>query len=190
MKIKLLSSISIAVLAATLSTANATDFNYSYVEGAYQDIDLNGVDSEAFDFLGSYDVVPGFNVIAGYATGKTDNMAGGSDLDFDTLSLGLGYHAPVAENTDFTANLKLIKQDMDLVGDDTGYGFGIGVRHMLTDTIEVGSNIDFVDIYDADDTTFRVDSRFFVNKEISLGLAYSTSSEEVDIFSAGVRFDF
>jgi hypothetical protein len=63
---KLLSSISIvalsSVLSGFLSTSYADNFDYNYIEGAYQDIDLNGQDSDAFGLSGSYDINTHFNI--------------------------------------------------------------------------------------------------------------------------------
>ena len=190
MKTNLLTAVSIAVLSAALSTANAADFNYNYIEGSFQDIDLNGVDSEAVNFSGSFEIAPSLNIIAGYSNGEITTPRGFRDIDFDSMSLGLGYHAPIGDNTDLTANLKVINQDMDFIGDDTGYGVGVGIRHQVSDVVEIGTRIDYADVYDADDTTFQVNSRFFLNDATSLGLSFSTSAEEVDVLSAGVRFNF
>jgi len=190
MKIKLLSTISIAVLIGMMSTASATDFKYSYIEGAYQDIDLDGLDGEAYKVSGSYNLNSNINVIGEYTNGEITNPMGGSDLNFDEAAIGLGYHTGISSATDFTANIKLVAHDNDLTGDDTGYGVGVGIRHMLTDKIEVGSNIDYVDVNDIGDTTFKLNSRYHLNDRASFGLSYSTSEESNDIISGGVRFEF
>ena len=194
MKSKLLTLVSVAALSSTLAlgvgAAHAADFNYNYVEGSLQDIDINGTDSEAATLSGSFDVAPNINIVAGYSAEQISTPAGFSDIDVDTFKLGLGYHAPVGDNTDLTASVTAISKDMDVVGDDTGYGVGVGLRHQINDAIELGARVEYVDIYDADDTTLEINSRFRVADGVSLGLAYSTSAEEVDTLSAGVRFDF
>jgi opacity protein-like surface antigen len=194
MKRKLLTLASVAalttVLSAGITSAQAADFSYNFVEGSLQDIDINGTDSEAATFSGSFDIAPNLNIIAGYRAEQISTPAGFSDIDADTLTLGLGYHAPVGDNTDLTASLSAISKDMDYVGDDTGFGVGVGIRHQINDAIEIGAKVDYVDIYDADDTTLEINSRFAVSDNVSLGLAYSTSQEEVDTLSAGVRFEF
>ncbi len=187
MKIKLLSTISIAVLIGGMSIASASDFKYSYIEGVYQDVDLDG---EAYKISGSYGLNSNINITGDYTNGEITNPAGGGDLNFDEATIGLGYHTGISSATDFTANIKLAEHDNDLTGDDTGYGIGVGIRHMLTDKIEVGSNIDYVDVNDIGDTTFKLNSRYYLNDRASLGLSYSTSSEGNDIILGGFRFDF
>lgn len=102
----------------------------------------------------------------------------------------MGYHSGISPTTDLTANIKLLEHNNDLAGDDTGYGVGLGIRHMLTDKVEVGSNIDYVDVNDVGDTTFKLNSRYHLNDRVSFGLSYSTSSESNDALTGGVRFEF
>jgi len=190
MKTKLLATLSIAALASMVSMAQASEFSYNYVEGTYQDIDADGINGDSYKLSGSYGINPSINVIAEYTDGQLDNPLGGSDLEFDQTVVGLGYHTEVSNKTDFTANIKLVDQNSDVAGDDTGYGVGVGIRHMLTNKIEVGSGIDYVDVSDIGNTTFNINSRYHLNDKLSFGLSYSTSEENSDIISGGVRFDF
>ncbi len=195
MKTKLLTVLSVVALTGFMGVANAADndttvFNYNYVEGSYQDIDRDGLDGDAYKISGSYELNPSINILAEYTDGQVDNPLGGSDLDFDRTALGMGYHTALNPSTDFTANVKVVNQNADLIGDDTGFGVGVGIRHMITDKIEVGSKLDYVDVSDIGDTTFNVNSRYHLNEKLSFGLSYSTSSESNDIISGGVRFDF
>ncbi len=190
MKTKLLATVSLSLLMGVAATANATDFNYTYVEGSYQDIDADGLDADSYKISGSYAINPKMNILADYEDGSIDNPIGNNDFDFDKTSIGLGYHSGISSKTDFTANVKLIDVSHDLAGDDTGYGLGVGVRHRLTDKIEVGSNIDYVDVNDNGDTTFKLNSRYYLTDKTSLGLSYSTSSDSVDVVSGGIRYDF
>jgi hypothetical protein len=61
---------------------------------------------------------------------------------------------------------------------------------MLSDKIEVGSNIDFMDIYDTEDTVIKVNSRYYFNDKASMSFSFGTSSEDVDTLSTGLRFNF
>ncbi len=190
MNIKLFVSISVITLSSVLANANAANFNYNYVEGAYEDIDRDGADGDAFRISGSYDVAPNFNIIAEYATGDFDNPLGGGDIDTDEFAIGVGFHTEVAPSTDFTANIKVVDQEVDGITDDTGYGVGIGLRHMFTHNIEGDVNVDFVDVDDNEDTAFRVGARYHFNSAISAGLAYRTSSEDLDVVSGNLRWSF
>ncbi len=177
-----------ALLAGFLASAQAADFDYNYVQVEYQDRDLDGLDGDAFRFSGSVDLGDRFNLLGSYATGEV--TTGPWDLDFDELSLGIGFHAPVADSTDVLATLQAVSHDQDAVGDDTGYRIGLGIRSQLADNVELTAGVDYLDIYDRDDTTFTIGSRFYLNKATSLGISYSSSSEDVETFSGGLRIDF
>ena len=190
MNTKLLTTVSVVVLSGMLASANAATFNYNYVEGAYEDIDRDGSDGDDFRVSGSYDISPHFNILAEYATGDFDNPLGGSSLDTDEFAIGVGYHTEIAPTTDFTANVRVVDQDIETVVNDTGYGVGVGLRHMFTNNIEGDVNVDFVDVDNFDDTIFKVGARYHFNPVVSAGLAYSTSVEDIDVISGNLRWSF
>ena len=195
MKTKIVSSVSQVVLAGMVSTvlivsAQAADFNYNYIEGAYQSHDIDDTDADAAKISGSYAMTPKLNIIGEYAKGNLDNAAGGSDLDFEESAIGLEYHTSVAPKTDLTTNVKYIKQDVDSVDDDDGYGVGVGARHWLTETVELDANIDYRDVDENDDTVLKVGARYYFNDDVSVGAGYSTSKEDVDIVSGNIRWNF
>ena len=187
---KLLISLSAVVLIGQFTSANAADFSYNYIEGAFEDIERDGADGDVFRVSGSYDITPNINIIAEYASGDFDSPLGGGDIDTDEGVIGIGYHTGIAPNTDFTANLKIVDQDIEGLSDDTGYGIGVGLRHMFTHNIEGDVNVDFVDVDDNDDTAFKLGARYYFNSAISAGLAYSTSSEDLDVVSGNLRWNF
>ena len=194
MKAKIISSIAAAVLTGVnlsglVTTANAADFSYNYAQGAYENIDFNGPDANAARLFGSYELTPRFNITGEYANGDIDNPLGGSDLDYEEFAVGLGYHRGIAVGTDITANFKVVDQEIDLAGDDTGYGLGVGLRHKLMENVEVDANIDYINVND-DDTRLKVGARYYINEDISAGVGYSTSTEDVDILSGNLRWNF
>jgi len=190
MNIKLLTSISVLLLSGIVTSVQASDFSYSYIEGSVESVDSDDPDADIYRISGSYNISPNFNIIADLATGDIDNPSGANDIDLDEGSLGIAYHTPIAQSSDFTANLKAINRDSDLVEDDTGYGVGVGLRHMLSDRIEVDANVDFVDVQEVEDTALKVGARYYFNSAISAGLAYSTSSEDIDVVSGNIRWDY
>ena len=195
MNTKFTSTLSVAVISAIVFAGSATnshaaDFKYNYVEGAYEIIDLNGPDADAARLIGSYEITPQLNVVGEYATGNIDNPAGGSDLDYQEAAIGLGYHTGIAPKTDFTANVKVVNQDTDLTGNDTGYSVGIGLRHMLMDKLEVDADIDYIDVNKDDDTRLKVGARYYINETISAGVGYSASDKDVDTVSGNIRWNF
>ncbi|WP_158278923.1 porin [Leucothrix arctica] len=170
--------------------AQVPEFSYNFVEGAYDNYDFDGLDADIGRLSMSYDVASKLNIIGEYANGDIDNPTGGSSLDYEAFAIGLGYHTPVAPRTDVTANIKYINQDIDSISDDDGYGVGIGLRHKLMGKVELDANIDYMDLDDNDDTRFGVGARYDINNKVSVGVDYSTSSEDVDIISSNIRFNF
>ena len=71
----------------------------------------------------------------------------------------------------------------------TGYGLGVGLRHKLMESLEVDANIDYINVND-DDTRLKVGARYYINEDISAGVGYSISTEDVDILSGNLRWDF
>ena len=193
MKTKLIVSLTSVVLAGAVFNAQATDFNYNYVEGAYENYDTENTDADVGKLSGSYAITPNLNIIGDYATGDIDNPSGGTDLDFEKSSIGIEYHTPIAPTTDLTTNIKYINQDIgsaDGSVDNNGYGVGVGVRHQLTDKVEANANIDYSDFDNSDDTSLKVGARYHFNESISAGVAYSTSREDEDIASTNIRWSF
>jgi predicted porin len=195
MKYKFITTIPSTVLAGIFisglaGNVQAENFDYNYIQGAYESIDLDGPDADVFRLSGSYEFTPQLTFIGEYATGDIDNPTGGSDLDFEETVIGLGYHTELMRSTDLTANIKVINQDTDLAGDDTGYGLGVGLRHKLADNIEVNANVDFVDVNQNEDTSLELGARYYFSKAYSAGLSYSSSTEDVDVVSGNIRWDF
>jgi len=73
MNTKLLASISLSLLMGVAATANAADLGYTYVEGAYQDIELDNLDADSYKISGSYAINSNINVLADYEDGSIDN---------------------------------------------------------------------------------------------------------------------
>ena len=195
MKTKFTHSITGVVLAGIAfsglaSSAQATDFNYNYVEGAYESYDLDGTDADVGRLSGSYELTPNINIIGGYAIGDLENPGGGSDLDFEETTIGMEYRTSIAPKTDVTTNIQYINRDIDTASNDDGYGVGIGVRHWLMDKVEVDANVDYSDVDNNDDTRLKVGARYYINDAISTGVGYSTSKEDEDIVSGNIRWDF
>lgn len=195
MNIKFMPSISAFILAAMgfsgiSTTARATDFNYNFVEGAYESTDLDGPDADIYRLSGSYALNPRLNVVGEYAKGDVDNPLGGNDFDLEEFAVGVEFNTGIAAATDLTANAKIVNQDVDVAGDDTGYGFGIGVRHRLMDKVEVDANIDYIDVHDEDDTRLKLGARYYLNEAISAGVDYSKSVEDTEVFSGNLRWNF
>ena len=178
MKLLPLITISSIALAGLINTAQANNFNYNYIEGGYSSFNQEGLDG-AFDIGGSYDVADNINIIANFA--KTDIEGAGIEGDITDLEVGIGYHTPIADETDLTADLTYIKAEAEVnhvSEEDTGYGIGVGVRHKFSNEIEGKARISHKKFDEAKSTALTVGGLYNINEALSAGLDLTTETDE------------
>ena len=174
--------------------ALADGISYSYVEANYQevDIDLGGgfdADGDGFAVAGSAAIGDSAFVFASYGSSDLESV-----VDFSVLSVGAGYHDGLSEKTDWYATLAYVKAELDASGfgsaDDSGYGASVGLRSMLSPSLEVYGSVGYTDLGDgADGTAFGVGLWYTVSGNVALGLGASFG-EDVTTYGAGVRLYF
>ncbi len=180
--------------AATLAApAMADGLSYNYLEGGYQRIDLDDdvfdIDGDGFGIGGSFELGRNAFMFASYGTADFD-----FGIDLDELSAGVGYHVPVGTNTDFVASIAYVRAEADASGfgsvDDSGIGASIGLRSMVTDTVEVFGNINYVDLDDSgDETSFTGGAWFNVTDTFALGVS-AGFGDDTTTYGAGARLYF
>ena len=158
--IRKLSALALLALAAP---AMAGDLSYSFVQGGYQRIDfdddfIGSVDGDGFGLGFSFEVGENFFVAGSYGTAELDADAFfGFSVDFDQTAIGVGYHAPISDKTDFFGTVSWVKAEASISGfgseDEDGYGLGLGMRSYLTDKFELNGSIGYVDLRDGSDGT-------------------------------------
>ncbi|HHL18346.1 MAG TPA: hypothetical protein ENJ33_01275 [Thiothrix sp.] len=195
---KFLSPISVSsiVLAGIVGTAQASDFNYDYVEGGYSNYNIDEVDS-AFGVSGSYDVAENINIIGSYSKADIDTGTP-MNLSVNKLLVGVGYHKEIAPKTDILADISYLKIEGEVSvngatvsASDSGYGLGVGVRHQLTDNIEGNARISYENIDEESDTAVSVGGRYKINEAMSAGLDLTTvTNEGPEIISTSLRWNF
>lgn len=162
------------VLLATLlvlgfaGTANA-EFDYTFVQLNYSQIDFDNGDGDAFGISGSYALTNEFHVFGG---------AEFSDLDFgvdaSVWAAGFGYNTELTPDLDIVAQALLQSVQVDTPfgdGDDSGLGFNLGLRYGLSDLVELNAGINYVNLDDSGDTTaFSAAALFNVTARFTLGI--------------------
>ncbi len=183
----------IMTAALIASPAMAEGLSYNYLEAGYQRIELDDsifdVDGDGFGIGGSFDLGNDFFVFASYGTADFD-----FGVDLDELTAGAGYHAPVGTNTDFVASIAYVRAEADASGfesiDDNGIGASIGLRSMVTDTVEVFGNINYVDLDDSgDETSFSGGAWFNVTDTFAIGVS-AGFGDDTTTYGAGARLYF
>ncbi len=100
--------------------------------------------------------------------------------------------ARVRENTDLVTALSYANVEKDFLNtsiDEDGVIVSGGIRSKPTDMIELGANVNYVDIGNKDDVGFGVTGRVFVLPVASIGLSYD-KLDNSDKFTVDVRYDF
>ncbi len=170
---------SFALAAGTLLalplTANA--HNYTYVEGGYVSLDNDAADDSGFRIAGSGAIAPSIALIGEYAdTG-----------DFEQLSAGAIYHAPIDRSLDWFAGATI--EMVDVPGDDdTGFGLRGGLRWSFAKAFELIPEIRYVDVFDEGFTSLRLGGLFRIAPRLDLQAALQAGDD--DRFEAGLRYNF
>lgn len=191
---KIVSSLVLAgVLTGTMASVSAAKFSYNFVEVSVAKVDIDGANN-TYGIGGSYDINSNVNLLGAFTTTDAGTIDG-VDLDINSYQLGIGYHTPIAESTDAVANISYVNLELEgSLGnatasvDESGYGAGVGVRHMFSDQLEGDASVDYIDINDFSDTSVSVGGRFHFNETISAGLGYTSGDE--DTVSGTLRMSF
>lgn len=181
--------LSLAVLALP---AFAADISYNYVEFGYEKIELDdtatgaSVDGDGFGIGGSFEIGEDWFVAVDYATIDFD-----FDVDLDTIGAGVGWHTTMSNDSDFYALVQYVRAEASAFGfsiDDDGFGATIGVRGMVTDKVEIGGSIGYVDLDAAGDgTSFGAHVLYSFTENFAAGLLLDID-EDVTGYGAGIRF--
>jgi len=189
-----LAYLAVGALSFGSAPALADGISYSYVQAAYQelDIDIGGgpnADGDGFAVAGSAAVGDNAFVFAGYGSYDLESV-----IDYSVLSVGAGYHDSLSGKTDWYATLAYVKAELDagFFGnvDDSGYGVAVGLRSMVSPSLELYGNIGYTDLGDgADGTAVGLGLWYTVSGNIALGLGASFE-EDITSYGVGVRLYF
>lgn len=166
----------IASLALAPAAVLAASPDYTYIEGAYVNIDIDGIDDgDGFGIGGSAEVGENIFIFANYAT-----VGFSFGVDFDTITAGIGYKSAISDTTDVNVSIAYVNAQLDagIFGsiDDDGYGLDVSLRSMVSSEFELKGGISYVDFGNGgDDTAFHVggvysfNDSFAVTGDISVG---------------------
>ena len=183
-------SLLMAVILVASSNAISREISYDYIQGTYSSVTdssfPNDIDGDRFGVLGSLGVTQNLALTAGFNATSFDN-----DIDASQFVLGITLHAPIAVGTEVVGNLSALKAEIEGANfddNDTGFIVGIGLRHLVTNSVELDAGISYTDVYDDNFTTFGFGARFYANEKISFGIGYATE-DDVDTILLNARLD-
>ena len=178
----------IASLALAPAAVLADSPDYTYIEGSYVNIDIDGIDDgDGFGIGGSAEVGENIFIFADYAT-----VGFSFGVDFSTITAGIGYKSAISDTTDVNVSIAYVNAEVDAGAfgsiDDDGYGLDVSLRSMVSSEFELNGGISYVDFGNGgDDTAFHVggvysfNDSFAVTGDISFG-------EDITTFLIGGRF--
>jgi hypothetical protein len=196
MTMRMLGSLCIATMLGAPMAAAAGALSYNYVEAGYVKVepDDSSVDYDGFRAKVSGQISDVAYVFASYGELESDRFKGRTAKQ-EVITAGLGFRAPLGPATDLNLEAAYVYADFTVNGplgsseDDSGFGLGAGLRHLFTQQFEGGVKLDYVDVFDDDETTLTFSGLVHLTPALSLGAAYSIS-DDADGWTVGGRFNF
>jgi len=183
-------SLLMAVILVASSNAISREISYDYIQGTYSSVTdssfSNDIDGDRFGVSGSLGVTQNLALTAGFNATSFDH-----DIDTSQFVLGVTLHAPIAVGTEVVGNLSVLKAESEGTNfddNDTGAIVGIGIRHLVTNSVELDAGISYTDVFDDNFTTFGFGARFYANDKISFGIGYA-AEDDVDAILLNARLD-
>lgn len=187
-------SLMILALVPLSGAAYAEGFDYSFIEGSYSQIDVDGLgDGDGLGFGGSYAFTDSLHAFGSFESGEIDvdlGTLGSVGVDVDTMKAGVGFNTPLSESVDLIASASYLS--MDLSGfDDSGYEVGVGLRAMASPVLELSGGIDYADVGDILDgeTSFSAGFLYHFSDAVAVG-AGGSWGDDMSTYALNGRFSF
>lgn len=189
-----------AIFVFPVSNAISAGLSYNYVEATYGSITVDtglsdDLEGTAIGVSGSFEVSPNIAVAAGYSQASYDRFFG-IDFDSSAFVFGITAHTLVSPKTDINAGISMMSADVEasdgfttVSDDDTGTVISIGLRHLISSSVELEAGFDQVDIFDDISNTVGFGARFYTSEQFSLAVGYTTG-DDVDTYLLNARFDY
>jgi len=178
----------------TMSSAHANNFNYNYVELGYAAITDFEVDGGVV-VSGSYDIKTNINLI-GEAFVSTSSDSG--NVDIDSYRLGVGYHMPLSHQSDVLAEIGLFNVSAEASSrgitvnrDDSGYQFSAGIRHKLSEKVELQGRINYKNSDDISERNYVAGARYYFKPNLSVSADFNTGADDgSELLTTSLRWNF
>lgn len=193
--------VSNAVSEADSSGGINSDISFDYVQATFALTTVDPGDSvtEADGTGFGFSLSLGINKYSAFilsVISTTFDTFQGIEVESSKLTTyGFTAHTLIAPSTEVYANLSLAIANATVPesssatgGEDYGGVFGVGLRYLVTDKIELelgGSNIE---VFDTSVFSYNLETRIYFRKVYSLGVGY-VSSENADSFQFHIRMD-
>lgn len=182
-----ITAVGVLMFSSTLALAERPSYNY--IQGSYQqwDLDAGGIDADGdgFAVAGSVAFGDNWHAFADYASAELDSF-----LDVDLTTVGGGFHVDLSNRTDVYAELGLAKADVQFFGDDTGLVYRVGVRSMLNPNLELTASLGEMDFDDVDfGTEFAAGLWYTVSGNLAVG-GEARFADDINRYGISARLYF
>lgn len=183
----------VPALLLAAAAAGAQTANYNYIQGSFQQIDLDvpglDVDGDGLGISGSFEIDENF-----YLFGEFQTADVGFGIDVDIIDVGGGYRTGIGRNLDLYANLGYTKVKIDGAGggasDDSGFSVGLGLRGAVSEAVELYGGLDYIDFDDSDSET-RANAGFLMKLTENLGVGLKASLwDDFNVYQINARLYF
>jgi hypothetical protein len=199
MEIKMKKLVLASALLLSFGTSQATEIpRWDSASISYQSVDIDGDKFTGFAVSGSKLIGKDFFIVGSYGNASDDVevFTSSIEVDFNTLSVGLGYRYSISQNTDFFGVVSY--EDMEVEASyqgnsdsesENGYALKIGVRSILSYKVELIGSVQYIDIADETETAFDVSTLYNFTEKFSAGVGYR-KADDVDILSVSAVYFF
>jgi len=191
----------VLLVAATQAMAEAPSYNYVGVEAGIIDLDSDqGTrDIDIGILYGSYALSDHFHVIGGVSKAEAELSFDGDifDVDQNEYSVGAGFHTVLNPTTTIHVRGSYHHYDLKIDGDvaddlmeDDAMSVSIGIRHNITDTLEVHGSMGTLS-YEHEKTTGITAGLDYTFVEGIAATLYTGIDEDDDSFlMVGLQYTF
>jgi opacity protein-like surface antigen len=186
-----------ALLLSMGSIQAAESVRWDSASLSYQSVDVEGDKLTGFGVSGTKLIGEDFFIAGSYSSLSDDVDLFGSklELDFNTLSVGLGYRHAISNKTDLFGIVSY--EDMEVKASfqgesdsesENGYSLQAGIRSLVTENIELSGSLSYVDITDGSETSFDVSAIYHFTNQFSAGIGYGKSDDLDTLTLSAVLF--
>ncbi len=180
-----------ALLLLVNSIQAAESVRWDSASLSYQSVEIDEDKLTGYDVSGSKLIGEDFFIAGSYSSVSDDTDVFGAkvDVDFNTLSVGIGYRHAISSNSDLfgIVSYEDIEVEASFQGNsrdvsDNGYGLQAGIRSLVTQNIELSGSLNYIDINDESETGINVSAMYHFTNQFSIGAGYS-KTDDVDSLS-------
>lgn len=184
--------LALALTAALPLGALAQEPRYTFIEGGYQYLDIDGggldVDGDGIGLGGSVGLTDRVHLLGSYSTLDLD-----FGIDATEYAVGVGGNFPTSDTVHLIGSIGYTSIEVETSAgdaDDDGLFLSGGVRWMANEQFELTAELTYVDMDDSgDDTGLSVAGLYNLTPDLAFLLG-SSFSDDANGYTAGVRYYF